>query len=177
LVSSSCRAYARASFINGADKNGLLDSLNILLAADLPANRFITFAVIFLNPISSQVKVLSAGHGPILWYQHVADQFENLEAQGIPLGMISGVKYGEANERRLAPGDMLVVVTDGFYEWENPMGEQFGLNRLEAVIRQSRDDSAEGLIKRLRAAVETFCEGTKQQDDLTAVVLKRHASL
>lgn len=177
LVSASCRAYARASFLSGADKNGLLDRLNKLLVDDLPANRFVTFAVIFLDPVSSQVKVLSAGHGPILWYQYAADQFENLEAQGIPLGMIAGVKYSQANQRKLAPGDMLVLVTDGFYEWEDPHGEQFGLGRLEVVIRESRDDSAEGVIKQLRAAVESFCKGTEQKDDLTAVVLKRNADL
>jgi hypothetical protein len=66
LVSSSCRAYARASFMAGAEKNGLLDRLNRLMADDLDANRFITFAVVFLDPLNAQVKVLSAGHGPIL---------------------------------------------------------------------------------------------------------------
>jgi serine phosphatase RsbU (regulator of sigma subunit) len=177
LISASCRAYARASFVAGEEKDGLLDRLNGLLADDLPANRFVTFAVIFLEPVSSQVKVLSAGHGPILWYRYAADQFENLEAQGIPLGMIAGVKYSQANQRRLAPGDMLVLVTDGFYEWEDPNGEQFGLSRLETVIRESSDDSAEGMIKQLRAAVESFSKGTEQKDDLTAVVLKRNADL
>ena len=77
----------------------------------------------------------------------------------------------------LAPGDMLVVVTDGFYEWEDPSGEQFGLSRLEAVIQASRDDSAAGMIKQLRVAVDSFCKGTKQQDDLTAVILKRKAGI
>jgi serine phosphatase RsbU (regulator of sigma subunit) len=91
--------------------------------------------------------------------------------------MIAGVKYSQANQRRLAPGDMLVLVTDGFYEWEDPNGEQFGLSRLETVIRESSDDSAEGMIKQLRAAVESFSKGTEQKDDLTAVVLKRNADL
>jgi serine phosphatase RsbU (regulator of sigma subunit) len=177
LVSSSCRAYARASLVTGADKNGLLEQLNKLLANDLPANQFVTFAVVMLDPVTSCASVLSAGHGPILWYQHAADKFENLEAQGIPLGMIAGVKYSQANQRRLAPGDMLVLVTDGFYEWEDPNGEQFGLSRLKVVIRESRDDSAEDVIKQLRAAVESFSKGTEQKDDLTAVVLKRNADL
>ena len=87
--------------------------------------------------------------------------------------MIAGVKYSHANERCLAPGDMVVLVTDGFYEWEDPNEEQFGLNRLETVIRESRDCSAAEVIARLRSAVESFCQGTEQKDDLTAVVLKR----
>ena len=157
--------------------DGVAQRLNRLLADDLSANRFVTFALIFLNPENSEVEVLSAGHGPILWYKHATDELENLEAQGIPLGMIAGVTYEKALVRRLAPNDMIVVVTDGFYEWENPTGEEFGLQRLEAVIHQSRDYNAEEIIAKLRSSVERFCKGTEQKDDLTAIVLKRGAAL
>jgi serine phosphatase RsbU (regulator of sigma subunit) len=174
LVSALCRAYARASFLSG-DPDTLLDNLNRLLAEDLPGNRFVTFAVVLLDPDGSHVKVFSAGHGPILLYRHATDEIENLEAQGIPLGMMAGVRYGHGTEASLASGDMLVLVTDGFYEWENPKGEDFGLTRLETVIRESRDRSAEEVIVRLRSAVESFCEGTEQKDDLTAVILRRKA--
>lgn len=173
LVSTLCRAYARASLVVDDEHHQVLDRLNRLLADDLSANRFVTFAVVFLDPITSEVEVLSAGHGPILWYQHATNEIENLEAQGIPLGMIAGVRYEKALVRRLAPNDMIVLVTDGFYEWENRNGEEFGLHRLESVILQSHDCNAEEVISRLRFSVEDFCQGTEQKDDLTAVVLKR----
>jgi serine phosphatase RsbU (regulator of sigma subunit) len=173
LVSSSCRAYARASFAANGSRDQFLGRLNSLLAEDLSANRFVTFAVVFLEPTSSEVEVLSAGHGPILWYRSVSNDFESLEAQGIPLGMFAGVKYEKAEARRLAPGDMIVLVTDGFYEWENPQGEEFGLERLEQSIREARDRPAEGVITNLRLSVKKFCGGTEQKDDLTAIVLKR----
>jgi serine phosphatase RsbU (regulator of sigma subunit) len=175
LVSASCRAYARASFLSSEGQDGVLSHLNRLLAEDLSANRFVTFAVIFLDPDNSHVKVLSAGHGPILLYRYEADKIENLEAQGIPLGMIEGVNYGPATERNLAEGDFLLLVTDGFYEWENPEGEEFGLKRLEVVLREARDLQAEEVIVRLRSSVAGFCKGTEQKDDLTAVILKRKA--
>jgi serine phosphatase RsbU (regulator of sigma subunit) len=174
LISASCRAYARASFLSG-DQDGLLENLNRLLADDLPQNRFVTFAVVFLDPAHSRIDVLSAGHGPILLYRRVPDEIENLDAQGIPLGMISGARYGHGTEAHLASGDLLALVTDGFYEWENPEGEEFGLTRLEAVIRDARDCAAEEVIAKLRSAVESFCKGTEQKDDLTAVILKRTA--
>ena len=173
LISSSCRAYARASLVVNGEHHRVLDRLNRLLADDLSANRFVTFALIFLDPANCEVEILSAGHGPILRYKHATGELENLEAQGIPLGMIAEVGYEKALVRQLAPNDMIVLVTDGFYEWENPDGEEFGLQRLESVIRQSCDCSAEELIARLRSAVESFCRGTEQKDDLTAVVLKR----
>jgi serine phosphatase RsbU (regulator of sigma subunit) len=175
LVSALCRAYARASLVVDDEHHQMLDRLNRLLADDLSANRFVTFALIFLDPRKAEVEVLSAGHGPILCYRHATHEIENLEAQGIPLGMISGVSYEKALVRRLAPNDMIVLVTDGFYEWENRNGEEFGLQRLESAIRQSHDCSAEEVISKLRFAVEDFCGGTEQKDDLTAVVLKRKA--
>ncbi|MFL6230656.1 MAG: PP2C family protein-serine/threonine phosphatase [Pyrinomonadaceae bacterium] len=175
LVGTSCRAYARASFLAGDGKDGVLDHLNGLLAEDLASNRFVTFAVIFLDPLLAHVRVLSAGHGPILWYKRGADSVESLEAQGIPLGMIAGARYERGIEGCLAVGDILAIVTDGFSEWENPEGEQLGVARLEAVLRESRDRSAEEVIARLREEVTRFCEGTEQMDDLTVVVLKRKA--
>jgi serine phosphatase RsbU (regulator of sigma subunit) len=118
---------------------------------------------------------IPAGHGPILWYNYATDKIENLEAQGIPLGMIAGVQYSHATEVCLANRDLLVLVTDGFYEWENPEGEQFGMKRLEAVIRESRDYPSAEVISRLHQCVMKFCGGTKQQDDLTAVIIRRTA--
>ncbi len=174
LVSTSCRAYARASFLAGNNRdNGLLDHLNQLLSEDLESNRFVTFAVIFLDPENSNVQVHSAGHGPILWYKRHADTIENIEAQGIPLGMIAGIQYEHGIEGNLDEGDILALITDGFFEWENPGGEEFGIKRLEKVLRESRDLSAEEIVVKLRAAVADFCQGTKQMDDLTAVILKR----
>jgi len=176
LISALCRAYARASLIVDDEHHRVLERLNGLLADDLAANRFVTFALIFLEPTSCEVEILSAGHGPILWYKHETDALENMEAQGIPLGMIAGVGYEKPLVRQLASSDMIVLVTDGFYEWANPKGEEFGLQRLELVIRQSHDCSAEQVIARLRSAVKSFCQGTEQKDDLTAVVLKRKAA-
>ena len=174
LVMASCRAYARASLLVGGRQNGVLNRLNQLLVEDLPANRFVTFVVALLDPTTSNIEVLSAGHGPILWYRYATDKIESLDAQGVPLGMFAGAKYEHGTECRLEKGDTLVLITDGFYEWENPHGEQFGIARLEAVIRAARDCKPDEAITRLREAVETFCEGTKQQDDLTAVLLRRN---
>lgn len=173
LVSALCRAYARASFLVGDENNQVLERLNGLLANDLADDLFVTFAVMFLNPATSEVKVLSAGHGPILWYQRETNNLENFEAQGIPLGIIDGMPYEDSRIKSLSAGDMIVLVTDGFYEWQNREKEEFGLERLKETIREARDCSAEEVITRLYKAVKDFSKDTEQADDLTAVVLKR----
>jgi serine phosphatase RsbU (regulator of sigma subunit) len=177
LVSALCRAYARASFLADQKQEQILERLNTLLASDLADDRFVTFAVIFLNPTNSKVKVLSAGHGPILWYRRAANKWENFEAQGIPLGMIDGMSYEDSRLNYLRAGDMIVLVTDGFYEWQNPQSEEFGLTRLKDTIHAARDCAPEEVIARLFAAVKEFSKGTAQNDDLTAVVLKRKITI
>src|SRR6185503_7053858 len=85
----------------------------------------------------------------------------------------AGVPYENSRLKCLKTGDMIVLVTDGFYEWQNPELEEFGLERLRDTIRDSRDCAAHEVIARLYTAVKNFSRGTEQQDDLTAVVIKR----
>jgi hypothetical protein len=120
LVMSACRAYARANFLSDGDPTTVLDHLNQLLFEDLPPERFVTFAVALLDCAGSKLQMLSAGQGPLLVYRAATGETQNFEAQGIPLGLMPGIKYGQAVEVNLAPGDMFVLTTDGFYEWENP---------------------------------------------------------
>jgi serine phosphatase RsbU (regulator of sigma subunit) len=71
------------------------------------------------------------------------------------------------------PGDLLVLTTDGFFEWEDAKGEQFGVKRLEDVVRARRELAPADIISALYKAVIEFSGGTKQSDDLTAVVIKK----
>lgn len=76
----------------------------------------------------------------------------------------------------MKPGDMVMLVTDGFFEWENRTEEQFGTERLAAVVRESSDREPEVIIAELYDSVLKFAQGTRQQDDLTAVLIKRSNS-
>jgi sigma-B regulation protein RsbU (phosphoserine phosphatase) len=66
-----------------------------------------------------------------------------------------------------------VLATDGLYEWENTLGEQFGSERLEQTIRRVRERRPQEIMQTLYEAVLAFSGGTKQQDDLTMVIIKR----
>ena len=91
--------------------------------------------------------------------------------------MIDGMSYEDLHLNYLQAGDMMVLVTDGFYEWQNPDSEEFGLVRLKETIHEARDCSPEDVIARLYTAVKEFSKGTAQNDDLTAVVLKRKTTI
>jgi serine phosphatase RsbU (regulator of sigma subunit) len=78
----------------------------------------------------------------------------------------------EINRADLAAGDILVLYTDGITEAENSQGEEFGVERLSAVIRRDSSLSAEELMGNIFQSAEDFCQGVGFKDDATALVVK-----
>jgi serine phosphatase RsbU (regulator of sigma subunit) len=173
LLASVCHAYARSTFGAVQELTVALERINQDLGADLTTGRFVTFVAAVCCPACPDVEVLSAGHGPILSYSRSTDRFVEMNAHALPFGILPLFRPDPPTHLQLQSGDLVLLVTDGFFEWENDRGEQFGVPRMEDVIRASRDSASEEIIKRLYQAVTTFSNGTKQQDDLTAVVIKR----
>ena len=173
LLAAVCRAYARANF---SVDNGLfaaMDKVNAALAADLKEGRFVTFVAAVCTPRSPRVELLSAGHGPLFLYLLKHDCFEKMNAQGLPLGISASFDSDPALCLDLELGDMLVLATDGFFEWANAEGEQFGPERMEEKIRASKEKPPSEIISNLYRAVLDFSGGTEQKDDLTAIIIKR----
>jgi len=173
LLASVCHAYARSSFSTERDLPKALEQINEELGADLPSGRFVTFVAAVCCPGCSDVEMLSAGHGPLFIYSYPEDRFRELNANALPFGILSSFPSDPPVRLQLQSGDLVVLATDGFFEWENDQGEQFGVLRMEESIRASRDSPPAEIIMRLYETVNAFSRGTKQQDDLTAVIIKR----
>jgi serine phosphatase RsbU (regulator of sigma subunit) len=172
LLATSCRAYARATFVAQLDLTSTLTHLNEAVWRDHARGRFVTFVAAVCTPEGDEVEILSAGHGPILFYSRAQDSFLEIDAQAVPFGILPSFNPDPPSRLRFRSGDMLLLSTDGFFEWEDEAGEQFGVERLMKVVRTSRDRAAEEIIQSLYEAVLAFSGGTSQQDDLTAVLLK-----
>jgi sigma-B regulation protein RsbU (phosphoserine phosphatase) len=108
-----------------------------------------------------------------LLYASASDSFIQVDSQGVPLGILPEFVSGPATKIQLQKGDIFLLITDGFVEFENPAQEEFGKLRLENVVRASRSMPPDQIIKALYDAVLAFSSGTKQMDDLTAVLVKR----
>ncbi len=173
LLASVCHAYARSRFSTEQDLPTALERINQDLGADLTTGRFVTFVAAICCPGSSDIEMLSAGHGPTFIYSHPEDRFTEMNAQALPFGILPSFNSDPPEHVHLHSGDLLLLATDGFFEWENDQGEQFGVFRLKESIRSSRDSAPAEIIMRLYETVNAFSNGTKQQDDLTAVVIKR----
>ena len=173
LLAAVCRAYVRATFTPDGGLQTAMESVNSALSRDVGPRRFVTFVAVRCTPGSSRVELLSAGHGPIFFYSTSEDRFDAMSAQGLPLGLMPDLGSDPPKVLDLNSGDLLVITTDGFFEWANAQDEQFGEERMEATIRVSKEKSPAEIISALYKAVIDFSGGTTQDDDLTALVIKR----
>ena len=176
LVTAACRAYGRATLPVGPELGAAMSQLNDLLVEDLPPGKLVTFVTGMVDPSTKHVELLSAGHGPLVLYTAADRRIQSFEAHAVPFGFAPGIPYGPGQDIAMAPGDMIVLMTDGFFEWANADDEEFGMERLEETIRSSAGLPPDQIISRMYQAVTDFAGGTSQADDLTAVIIKRAAS-
>ena len=173
LLAAACRAYARSSFAVHTDLLAAMKQINARLSRDLDPSRFVTFAGVACSRDTGELEILSAGHGPLLLYSALDNSFREIDSQGVPLGIVPDFISEPPTKIRLEKDDILLLITDGFVEFENPAQEEFGKRRLEDAVRSSRSSLPDQIIKGLYDAVLVFSNGTPQQDDLTAVLIKR----
>lgn len=178
LIVSVCRAYMRAAAVtDGVVLEDAISRVNDLLQADLPPERFVTAAVGVLQPETNEMSLVSAGQAPLFFYRAASRSVENWAADDVPLGVMPGMTLDGARKIRFEPGDALVLTTDGFFEWANPAGEQFGIQRLEAFVQANAHEPSAAFIQALHGAVLTHAAGQVQPDDLTVVIVRRLAAV
>jgi len=150
-----------------------ISAVNRYLADNIPSNRFVTLFYAELDPESGAFSFLNAGHNPPL-IVHAAGTVEQLASGGLPLGINANAEYREGRTN-LAPGDVLVIYSDGVTEAASPSGEEFGPTRLYEVVSRNVDSSAAGIRDRIESALTKFSQGTQAADDITLVIVKRQA--
>jgi len=172
LVTAECRALLRAGLGGGDDLSRAATKANNLLCADLPPDRFVTAFVSLVRPGADEIPYLAAGHGPAFVLRGHGG-IEQYESTGVPLGIMPDFSFDPAAPIQLRPGDCLAIVTDGFFEWQNCHGQEYGIDRLAATLSRYRGLGAAEMIQRTYRDLLSFVSGQPQSDDLTAVVIKR----
>jgi serine phosphatase RsbU (regulator of sigma subunit)/ketosteroid isomerase-like protein len=172
-TSNMLRAVAQAFF---ASPGEVLTRVNETLVARIPPNMFVTCFYAILEEESGSLSYANAGHTLPCCKRHNEDQADELRVRGMPLGLMLGMPY-EEKETTLAPGDVVLLCTDGLVEAHDPQGEMFGTPRLRDVLSE-RSEGGNVLSADLMEELESFTgEGWEQEDDITLLTLKRSASL
>ncbi len=174
LIVAVCRAYMRAAASTEHESlSNALSRVNGLLQADIPADRFVTAVVGVLDPAGDSMAMVSAGHGPLLFYRAKTGKVESWSADHIPLGVLDNIEFPDPRIINFEHGDLLLLLTDGFFEWADPDGEFYGTERLDSFIRKNHTMNSAEFIQSLHAEVLEHARGTTQADDLTAIVIRK----
>lgn len=171
LLMSSLHAAMHGQFTANRPLQEAITAVNKYLADNTPANRFVTLFVAELDPTTGKLKYINAGHNPPLIGRNDGS-IEQLQSGGFPLGILPSAEF-EVGEARLAPGEALVVYSDGVSEANNLREEEFGLERLAEVVRRNLASSASGLRDKVESALSSFTQTAPANDDITLVIAKR----
>lgn len=169
LLAAMAQGALQAQFAGGLGLTEVINSLNRVLVQRSAADRFITLFCAVLDP-DGRFAYINAGHNlPIL--VRTDGRNELLTTKSVLLGAFDFAKYQE-RETRLAPGDIVVIYTDGVTEAVNAAGEMFGDERLVKLIEGSASLSADEIKNLVLGEVVAFTSGLPQGDDITLIVLK-----
>lgn len=146
----------------------IISNLNRNLSKRGVGNRFVTFFFGILDP-EGNCSYVNAGHNPPV-LMHLDGTMKELTDGGVVLGLFPEARY-ESRAVTLQPGDHLILFTDGVVEALNVAGEEFGKERLFALLNGKARASAPELLSSVRKAVLSFATNTPQHDDITLMVL------
>jgi serine phosphatase RsbU (regulator of sigma subunit) len=138
--------------------------------SDYQSGRFMTAALVSIDPRTRAFTYVSAGHNPLLWIHEGKAVW--LESCGFPLGIMPEGEWPPASEQILSPGDLLILYTDGFSEAANPQGEIYTEERLATIAIEAwrTGMTPTEILVAYNAEADAFTAGAPHTDDLTMVI-------
>ena len=145
---------------------------NELIIADQRSRMFATTLVAYTALDTGEMQFASGGHNPALHYHAATQECDWVSASGVAVGIFKSADFA-LETLRMDIGDILVFYTDGITEAINNDEDEFGEERLEELLIEYADLSAQALADRILVAVTDFAEDQNLMDDATLLVLKR----
>ncbi|MBK8986609.1 MAG: SpoIIE family protein phosphatase [Chloroflexi bacterium] len=169
LVMATTRTLLRAAAERLEAPGAVLARTNDVLVQEIPPKMFVTCFYALLDPATGHLRYANAGHD--VPYHYTAQGVVELRATGMPLGLMPGMGYDE-KETTLAPGDYVLLYSDGLVEAHNPARGMFGFPHLQALLATHADGAT--LHEFLLAELAAFTgPGWEQEDDVTLVTIQR----
>ena len=170
LLMVKIQALVRAFAPEVPALTSLAAKINEILLRDRIPARFASLMLLQFAPDSGIVRYLNAGHMPPLLISETG--LTELGKGNCAIGLAPDTTF-EQKELEMAPGQTLVLYSDGITEAENNSRESFGLERLEAQCRSASGLRAQAFGEKLVAGVDAFIGEERHRDDISLVVLQR----
>jgi len=172
MIMVQTRAYLRAFAKLETDPGVILTQLNQELADNLDDTHYVTLILARLDPKQNLLEYVSAGHIPAYLLKNSGEKDEILESTDIPLGVLKDHTYYKSKPIKLAPGNILALITDGIVEARLLDETEFGDDRTLDVINSFRNAPAKEIIEQIYQATRSFVKNHVQDDDVTSIICK-----
>jgi sigma-B regulation protein RsbU (phosphoserine phosphatase) len=169
LLMANVQATLRARLPLQTDLAALADLLDRELDDSTPGGVFVTLFLAILDD-NREMRYVNAGHHP-QYVLRVDGRVERLSSTGLPIALYSGHGYKESRVS-LAPGDLLFFYTDGLVEAEDDRGDQFGPERVEAILIEEHARGVDAVLERIDRDVNAFRGSVEPLDDATLMAMK-----
>ena len=157
----------------GYDNPGeVLSHVNSALEMENSALMFVTMFYGIFDSNSGEFTYASGGHEPPLILRRDGTTALLPLTGGIALGVVPHADY-DFNTVHLAPGETILLYTDGVPDAQNIRGERFGMDRFCRIFGGAPPEGAEEATELVFRAVREFAQDTPQFDDLTCLALRR----
>lgn len=176
LLMASVRAMLHVLARTESDPARILSLLSETIRGDFELGRFVTLLFAVLDPVKHELNWVNAGHGPSLLLDRKSGTCKMLETTALPLGFSDDHTFPSAGPLSLAPGDLLLLATDGAIELRDEQGEMFGRRRLEEVFLAHQHEPAGAVCDALKKAIQSVGDQSPPPDDVTLLVLERKAN-
>jgi len=171
LVMSAARSVFRLLSEGNLGVGEIMTRANHRTKQDIKTGMFVALLYAVLDADNQVLKMCSAGQTQPI---HISSKTGNAvlvqtEGDTFPLGILDEADYQET-QIRIAPGDKIILYTDGIVEAMNVDKEMYGFDRLLSVVTEARQMDADALLKEILAKVADFVGQAKQHDDITLIV-------
>jgi serine phosphatase RsbU (regulator of sigma subunit) len=174
LFMALARSLIRSAVIGAESPAAGLRRASKWILDDTTSGLFITVFYGVLDPAVHRIVYVNCGHLPALIARADGSGPEWLRAPGTALGIVEEVAL-EEHSASLAPGDTLLIYTDGVTEAQDAAGAFFGAGRLADSARQAPAmENAGGVVDSLLRDLADFVGSAPQSDDITIVALRRN---
>lgn len=170
LLVSALHAVLQLLFAEGREIGEIATELNRHIHSWSAENKFITMIIVSIDREHESIQYVNAGHNPA--YLICDGRIDTVKSNGLPIGILPGTRYS-SQTRAFPAGSCVVLYSDGITEAEDIRDEEFGNERLEALLEQHLDCSAALIRDQIADAVDSFVDEAPQKDDETLVIVRR----
>jgi len=172
LIMVETRAWLHSCREGWLDPSDVLRRLNSAMTADLSSDQYVTMLLATVDVRSRTLTYANAGHPGGYLFDRFGTRKLMLESTTTPLGMFPDLRGCSQVTIALEPGDLVLMLTDGFLESARPDGELIDVEELLGVIRRHHDAPVQGILDGLFERLSLFTQGQRPTDDVTAMICR-----